>query len=122
MQMIKIAALVGTFAAAPAFAECTAPSQPTLPDGASATMEDMLAGQKAVKTFQEANMDYMKCMEARIAAAKSAGEDAETKDARKAAADTYTTAIEAYKAAVSAEETVAGDFNTQVREYKAANK
>ena len=122
MQLMKIAALAGALTAAPAFAECNAPSMPSLPDGAEATMEEMLAGQKAVKSFQEANMDYMKCMEARIEAAKKAGEDAETEDARDAAVETYTTAIEAYNKAVSAEETVAGDFNTQVREYKAANK
>lgn len=122
MQLMKIAALAGALTAAPAFAECNAPSMPSLPDGAKASMEEMLAGQKAVKSFQEANMDYMKCMEARIEAAKKAGEDAETEDARDAAVETYTTAIEAYNKAVSAEETVAGDFNTQVREYKAANK
>ena len=122
MKKTSCALLLALCASAGARAECNAPEQPTLPDGAEASMEEMLAGQKAVKSFQEANMDYMKCMEARMEAAKQAGEDAETKDARKAALETYTAAVEAYNKAVSAEETVAGDFNTQVREYKDANK
>ncbi|KGE03315.1 hypothetical protein [Pseudohaliea rubra] len=122
MQPIKIAVLAGALTAAPAFAECTAPGAPSLPEGASASMEEMLAGQKAVKTFQEANIDYMKCVEGRITAAKEASETAETKDARAAARETYATAVEAYNEAVSTEETVAGNFNTAVREYQAANK
>jgi hypothetical protein len=121
MQKIIGTLLLAACASSLARADCSAPEQPTPPDGASATMEDMLAGQKAVKTFQEANIDYLECMEARIEAAKAAGRDAKTEDAREAAADTYAAAVEAYNAAVSAEETVAGDFNTQVREYKAAN-
>jgi len=122
MKKTTLALMLALSAGAGARADCTAPEQPTLPDGAKASMEEMLAGQKAVKSFQAANLDYMKCMEARIQAAKQAGEDAETEDARDAAAQTYTAAVEAYNKAVSAEETVAGDFNTQVREYKAANK
>ncbi|MHA7817277.1 MAG: hypothetical protein ACX93N_12440 [Pseudohaliea sp.] len=122
MKRTTCALVVALCASAGAHADCTAPEAPALPDGANASMEEMLAGQKAVKSFQEANMDYMKCVEARIEAARKAGKDAETEDARDAAAETYTAAVEAYNKAVSAEETVAGDFNTQVREYKAANQ
>ena len=122
MKKTTCALMLALCASAGAYADCTAPEEPALPDGASASMEEMLAGQKAVKAFQEANMDYMKCVEARIEAAKTAGEEAETEDARDAATETYAAAVEAYNKAVSAEETVAGDFNTQVREYKAANK
>ena len=79
-------------------------------------MEDMLAGQKAVKAFQAENIDYMKCLEPAMTAAEAAvkaGEDG--------AADVYQASQEVYNAAVSAEEAVAGEFNTAIREYKAAN-
>ena len=96
--------------------DCTAPTAPQLPDGASSTMEQMLEGQKAVKTFQAANLDYMKCLEPALAAA-----EAKVKDGVEGAADEYKQVEEAYNTAVSTEEEVAGQFNTEIREYKAAN-
>ena len=110
-------ALVAPLAAAD---DCAAPEVPQLPDGATSTMEQMLAGQKAVKAFQVANLEYMGCLEAGLNAAeqavKSAAED-EKADAQAA----YDKAVDAYNAAVSREEEVAGQFNTEIREYKAAN-
>lgn len=97
-------------------ADCTAPEKPTVPEGGSATMDQMLEGQKAVKTYQETNLEYMKCLEPAMAEAKLAAEQGED-----AALERYTAAQEAYNAAVSAEEEVAGEFNTQIRAYKAAN-
>ena len=98
--------------------ECASPEMPEMPDGASASLEEMLDGQKAVKTFQAANMDYMQCLEARFTAAKEAVQDGGDRDA----AAVYEEAVEAYNAAVNAEEEVAGQFNVELREYKAANK
>ena len=117
MKAIKYTALALALGSTSALAaDCTAPEAPTVPDGASATMEDMLAGQKAVKAFQAENIDYMKCLEPAMTAAEAAvkaGEDG--------AADVYQASQEVYNAAVSAEEAVAGEFNTAIRAYKAAN-
>ncbi|MDX1733592.1 MAG: hypothetical protein R3228_04465 [Halioglobus sp.] len=101
-----------------AWAECAAPEAPTMPDGGSATMDDMLAGQKAVKAYQAANLEYMNCLEPMIeaATAKARGESATEEDMAAAKA-----LEEKFNAAVSAEEDVAGQFNTEIREYKAAN-
>jgi predicted dinucleotide-binding enzyme len=100
--------------------DCAPPEVPQLPDGATSTMEQMLAGQKAVKAFQTANLEYMSCLEGDLNAAdqavKSASED-EKADAQAA----YDKAVDAYNAAVSREEEVAGQFNTEIRAYKAAN-
>lgn len=96
---------------------CVSPEMPTMPDGASASLEEMLEGQKAVKTFQSANMEYMQCLEATFTAAKKAVENG----GDDAAKETYSTAVDAYNTAVSAEEEVAGQFNIELREYKAAN-
>ena len=96
--------------------DCEPPAKPELPDGASSTMEQMLEGQKAVKAFQAANLEYMKCLEPALAAA-----EAEAKEGVEGAVDKYKEVEEVYNAAVSAEEEVAGQFNTEIREYKAAN-
>jgi len=123
--MNKLTCVVAALAlsSATAMAECIKPDQPQLPDGATASMEDMLAGQKSVKTFQSSNVEYMKCLEDTFKAAEAKvkeGADG-TKEAVESAQKTYTEAVEAYNAAVSSEEAVAGQFNTEIREYKAAN-
>ena len=105
--------------------ECVKPEVPSLPDGVEASMEDMLAGQKAVKTFQAANLDYMSCLEERMKQAEAAmlkGTKAKNSEEKmKAAQEAYQAATDQYNEAVSREEAIAGQFNTAIREYKAAN-
>lgn len=121
MKTIKSALLALALVATPALAQdCDMPEAPTMPDGATSTMEDMLAGQKAVKAFQAANIDYMSCVEAAMNAAEAAAKDASDED-KAAAQKTLSELVETYNAAVSVEEEVAGQFNTEIREYKAAN-
>jgi len=100
--------------------DCVNPDAPVVPDGASSSMEDMIAGQKSVKAFQVSNIEYMTCLEARFNAAEL--KIAETSGDEKAASQKlFNDSLDAYNAAVSAEETVAAQFNTAIREYKAAN-
>ena len=121
MKTIKSTLLALALVATPALAQdCDQPEAPTMPDGASSTMEDMLAGQKAVKAFQEANIDYLSCVEKAMNAAEAAAKEAGDDD-KAAAQQTYAELVETYNAAVSIEEEVAGQFNTEIREYKAAN-
>ena len=121
MKLAPLAAAVGlSLFAATAAADCEQPAQPALPDGASSTMEQMLEGQKAVKTFQAANLEYLSCLEEMVESAESAAKKADG-DAKDEATAAYNKAVEMYNAAVSAEEEVAGQFNTEIREYKAAN-
>ena len=100
--------------------ECCSPAAPTLPDGANASMEEMLAGQKAVKDFQTANLEYMSCLEKDISAAEEATLKAADEE-KEAATAAHREALDSYNAAVSKEEEVDGQFNTEIREYKAAN-
>jgi hypothetical protein len=121
MKTIKSTLLALALVATPALAlDCDMPEAPTMPDGASSTMEDMLAGQKAVKAFQAANIDYMSCVENAMNAAEAAAKEASDDD-KAAANEAYAKLVETYNAAVSVEEEVAGQFNTEIREYKAAN-
>ena len=121
MKAIKSTLLALAFVATPTLAQdCEQPPTPTMPAGATSAMEDMLAGQKAVKAFQAANIDYLACVEKAMNAAETAAKKASDDD-KEAAKEAYADLVETYNAAVSAEEEVAGQFNTEIREYKAAN-
>lgn len=96
--------------------DCVAPDAPQITEGEESTLEQMLATQKSVKAFQEANLAYMACLEPKLAAAEADG-----KEGKEGAAETYMQIQETYNAAVSREEEIAGKFNTEIRDYKAAN-
>ena len=95
---------------------CTGPDAPTLPDGATASMDDMLAGQKAVKAFQADAIAYRGCLEGHMDKLKEAASEGDD-----SAGGKYEAMTEQYNASVSAEDTLAADFNTAIRSYKAAN-
>lgn len=101
-------------------AECEIPESPKIPDGGSATMPDMIAGQKGVKTFQAANIAYMDCVEKLMNESEAAAKEG-TDDEKAAAAVVYDKAVTDYNAAVSQEEDVAGQFNKQIGKFKDAN-
>lgn len=121
MHFVKLAAmgllLGSTYVSA---GDCVNPETPSIPDGASSTMEQMVAGQKAVKAFQTANLEYMACLEPTLTAANVKADTGSAKE-KAAAKEAYDEVETIYNAAVSAEEEVAGQFNAAIREYKAAN-
>lgn len=121
MKILTCAVLVAAMSAAASHADCEAPDEPNIPDGANASMQDMLNGQESVKMFQAANMDYLKCLEAAFAEAEKTAKNAEDKTQAARAMAVYSEAVEDYNTAVSKEESVAGEFNTQIREYQATN-
>ncbi len=121
MKLINITALsliLGSSMASAA--DCVNPDAPSIPEGASSTMEQMIAGQKAVKAFQATNIEYMSCLETRINEAEAsfaATDGAEKEASQKISSES----ADAYNQAVSAEESVASAFNSAIRDYKAAN-
>ncbi len=62
---VRASLLVLALAAAPAsYAACTYPHAPgSLPDGATATQEEMVAAQKEVKQFMSDMDSYLKCVD-----------------------------------------------------------
>lgn len=99
--------------------DCSAPKTPELPDGASATKQQMLDGQKAVKAFQSGLFDYRSCLEKVIEKAKAEAANADESTLAKAQ-EAYKSATAKFNEAISLEQDVAGRFNTEIREYKAA--
>jgi phage-related tail protein len=116
------ALLAATFAAAlavtaPVYADCTYPAAPSkIPDGASATLEDMLAGQKAVKEYQKAMDDYVGCIDKELADKLAKGGD-QLKPEQKA--DMQKVETQKHNAAIDQEQAIADRFNEQVKVFKA---
>jgi len=100
-----------------AYADCPYPqATPKIPDGATATLEQMVAGQKEVNAYQKAINDYTACIDKEVEddIAKAGDKiDAKEKEKRQR--------LEAQKhnAAVDQLQGVADRFNEQVKVYKA---
>ena len=76
MKALLAMALGAALLSGTAYADCTYPSAPAkLPDGASATLEEMVAGQKAVKDYDKAIKDYVDCIDKEVADKVSKGGD-----------------------------------------------
>jgi hypothetical protein len=101
--------------AAPVHAACTYPTAPAkIPDGATATLAEMVAAQKAVKQFDEQINAYTACIKLE--------EDAQLKGDKLTAEQKK--AIEAQQAqknnaAVDEDQALADHFNEQIRIFKA---
>lgn len=111
--LVFAAGFITSLAAA---AECTPPEQPSLPDGATSTMEEMIAGQQAVKAFQADAQAFRACIDTEIESLRPAADDGDAM-----AAESFAAKTDAYNASVAAEEKVANNFNAQIRAYKEAN-
>jgi len=119
MKSIYAAAALAAFAfaASPVFAECTAPSPPqSIPDGNTATMQQMLAGKKAVTDFNNATNAYLDCLKSEHQAALAAA-GPKVSDDEKAKLDK--TETDKHNAAVDKLQGVADRFNEQIRVFKA---
>lgn len=95
-------------------AACTLEAEPVIPDGKTATLDQMKATQAAVKGYGEA---YRKCLDEEAAAANAAAPKDETADAKNARA---AATADAYNASIDKQTALAAKFNDAVKAYKAA--
>ena len=96
--------------ALPVFAACENPTLVSVPDGTTATMDQLLAVQGQVKTYMAEMEAYLACINEEI---EAAGEDA--------TAEFKSLMVTRHNMAVTEMESVADAFNKQVQAYKAAN-
>ncbi len=116
MKALLAIALTAAFSGA-AYADCPYPAAPTnLPDGRTASMEDMLAGQKSVKEYQKAIDAYVACIDKELDDAIAKGGDS-LKPQQKT--DMQKMEAQKHNAAVDQEQSVADRFNEQVKAFKA---
>jgi len=111
---ISIAAVILFFA--PVAFACDYPKRAKIPNGATASTEQMLAGQKSVKEYMAAMDEYLACIDTED---KEAIESADGANDEELARRTATT-DKKYNAAVDEMELLAARFNEEVRAYKAA--
>jgi hypothetical protein len=102
--------LTASFFSISAFAACENPTMVQVPDGATATMDQLLEVQGSVKAYMAAMEEYLACINDEIDAA---GDDAP--------AEFKSLMVTRHNTAVTEMETVAASFNEQVQAYRAAN-
>jgi hypothetical protein len=123
MKALFALAATAAFCAGPVYADCSYPPPPDhLPDGNTATMAEMVDGQKAVKEYDKAINAYMACihLEHDDAVSKIAkpGEKP-TAEQKKAMDDMERIETQKHNAAFDQLNSVAERFNEQVRVFKA---
>ena len=111
---------LGTLGAVPAYASCNYPKAPSqIPDGKTASLDEMRAAQGAVKQFMTDMDVYLKCIDEEnppaAAGATLTDEQKKAQDARERVR------VQKHNAAVADEETVADRFNTQRKAYNEAH-
>lgn len=95
---------------------CDYPSRPdSMPNGETASKEEMLAGVKAINEYQENMNEYLACIEADDVVAKQAM-DADDEDALEQRQEMFN---KRYNAAVEEQTLAVEEFNAQIRAYKA---
>ena len=117
-RLIKTTAAVALLIAAQGAFACDYPQRVTVPDGTTASKEDMIAGQKGVKSYMASMEEYLSCIEADEAqrVLSQGNVDDETKRQQEEMFN------KKYNAAVEEMNLVAEEFNMQVRAYKDRNR
>lgn len=93
---------------------CDYPERADVPDGATATKEEMIAGQRGVKAYMGAMEEYLSCIEAAEQETVAASDQLD-EEAKQQRIEMYN---KKYNAAVDEMNLLAEEFNVQVRAYK----
>jgi hypothetical protein len=105
---------------APAYADCSYPPAPDkLPDGNSATKDEMIAAQKLVKEYNTAMSAYLECLKLERPPVPAAAANATPEEQKAQAQRVQQLQDQKYNAAVDQLHSVADRFNEQVRAFNA---
>jgi hypothetical protein len=117
MKVLFALAATAAFCAGPVYADCSYPPPPEhLPDGGTATMAEMVEGQKAVKEYDKQINAYTSCITLERDDAIAKVGDKITPQQK---ADIERVVVQKHNAAVDQLQSVAERFNEQVRVFKA---
>jgi len=110
MNFLKpcVAILAGGFASVSV--ACDYPALVAVPEGSSATIDQMVAAQQSVRTYMEAMDVYLTCVNDELAAA---GDDAPE--------EFKAIMVSRHNAAVEEMEAIAASFNEQIAAFREAN-
>ena len=112
--------LAGLLAFGAASAECSYPKSPSgLPDGSTASQDEMVGGMKTIKEYNAAVSAYLECLESEMnTRIEAAGTDAPAEQVEQIKA----IHTKRHNAAVEELESTAARFNEQVKVYKGREK
>lgn len=116
-----LVAIVMPLAAAADMPDCEKPQKKvTVPDGVSASQDEMLEAKSAVETFVKAGQLYLNCVseeisEVRAEAAETAG--AQVENIEDAVSEAEQELVQLHDEMVTEMEAVASAFNQELREY-----
>jgi hypothetical protein len=115
-KLLPVIVAAAWLCAGAAYADCAYPTPPgKMPDGATATLDEMLAGQKAVSDYNKAIQEYVACIDKQVDAAIAKAGD-KLKPEQKA--DMQRVEAQKHNAAIDQLQSVADRFNEQVKVYK----
>jgi len=116
MKALASVLIVAAIAGGPAYAACSYPRAPAnIPDGATATLEQMVAAQKSVKAYNDEIKAYTDCLKLEHEAAVTKEGDKLTKEQK---AELEKMQVQKNNAAVDEAESVTARFNEQVKAFK----
>jgi hypothetical protein len=119
---IPLTLLFAIGSAAHAQADCTYPRAPaTIPDGATASKDQMVAGKQDVSRYNTEMTAYLDCIKLEIAAASPKDTSKMSKEDKAKAADAEKVLTQKNNAAVDELNGVVGRFNEQLKIWKAKN-
>ncbi|HVY81235.1 MAG TPA: hypothetical protein VG994_09670 [Steroidobacteraceae bacterium] len=122
MKALYSLAVLAALAAGSAHAACSYPKAPdNIPDGNTATLEQMIAAQKAVKQFDQEISAYTACLKLEndnaLAQVDQSENDPKKKEEQKKELERVQ--IQKHNAAVEEDEALAQRFNEQLKVFKA---
>ena len=109
MKLSRPLILVAALGSAMSALACDAPAAIDIPNGAEATLDEMLAAQSGVRDFIAAMEEYLACMDGEI---EAMGEDASEEE--------HAAMVEQYNSGVDQMEEVAALFNEARQQYQDA--
>ena len=117
-------AIVALAVAAPALADCSYPKAPDkIPDGTKSSKEEMIAGMKLMRAYNDLVKQYTDCLKSEHDAAVAKIDPSlaqDKKDAKKADLDKVL--MDKNDSAVDEATAATGRFNDQIKAYNAAHK
>ncbi len=115
MNIITRSLITATFVlSAPLVLACDYPQRVGVPDGTTATKEQMIEGQRGIKDYLASMEEYLACIEA-AEQETVAGLNATDESTKQQRIEMFN---KKYNAAVEEMNLVAEEFNVQVRAYK----
>jgi len=116
-QIMKIATVLAALAAAPVYADCVMPNPPKIPDGATATLDEMKGAQQSMREYNDLIKAYTDCLGLEATKEMTAAKNAKVSDEERKKLENAQ--AQKNNSAVDQATEVTARFNEQVRIYKA---